>query len=76
MILTIEEITHSHLNLTEIGLVKFVNAINCIFIQKSIIPTKEKYVPEKISLTFALREQCLKEIQGYTVTQTSGTSVR
>lgn len=71
-----EEITYSRLNLTEIGLVKFVNAMSCIFIQKSIIPTKEKYVSVKISLTYALREQCLKEIQVYSVAQISVTSVR
>lgn len=40
-ILIMEEITYSDLNLTEIGLVKFVNAMSCTFIQKSIIPTKE-----------------------------------
>lgn len=67
--------TYNHLNLTEIGLVMFVNAVSCKFIQKSIISTKQNYVFVKISVTFASREQCLKEIQVCSVTPASGTSV-
>lgn len=75
MIHTMKEMTYNHLNLTETGLAMSVNAMCCTFIEKSIIPTKQKFVFVKISLTFASREQRLKEIQVCSVTPTSGTSV-